>query len=225
MLPLLAAIFLEWHDPAGLVGDLSADSIELRDRAARELYRRGEGIRTLLLEAQETAADLETRARLEQLLRRLDADARIREFGGGNRVGGFGLALGTDRYFGAGPFKLSVAVMNLGPDDQILAGIGTWDLELPDQDIRSVGSEARVGIRRFAGAAGLRRSSWRPGGGPAGTPVLLRPGDCARFEYALDAKSLPAGDYQVAVEYFARDLIPGADENLRSNTVHLMIRK
>jgi hypothetical protein len=225
MLPLLAAVFLGWNDPAGLVADLSDDSIEIRDRAARELHCRGEGIRALLMEARETAADPETRARLEELLRHLDADARIREFGGGNRVGGFGAALSTDRFFGAGPFKLSVVVMNLGPDDRILAGVGTWDLELPDQDIRSVGSEARVAVRRFAGAAGLRRSSWRPGGGAAGSPVHLRPGECARFEYLLDARSLPPGDYQVAVEYFARDLIPGAEENLRSNTVHLAIRK
>jgi hypothetical protein len=225
MLPFLAAIFLEWNDAGGLVRDLSDDSIAVRERAAGQLYRGGEGFRAVLLEAQETAADPETRARLAGLLRRLDADARIREFGGGNRVGGFGAALTADRFFGAGPFRLSVDIMNLGSKDQVLAGIGSWDLELPDQDLRSTGSEARVGVRRFAGATGLRRTSWRPGGGSGRTSVLLRPGDCARFEYVLDAKSLPAGDYQVGIEYFARDLMPGEDENLRSNTLHLMIRK
>jgi hypothetical protein len=225
MLPFLAAIFLGWNDPSVLIRDLSDDSIAVRDRAARELYRGGEGIRAALLEAQETAVDPEARARLEELLRRLDADARIREFGGGNRVGGFGAALSTDRFFGSGPFRLTLEIMNFGPKEQLLAGVGTWDLELPDQELRSTGSEARVGIRRFAGPSGLRRTSWRPGSGSGKTPVFLRPGDCARFEFVLDAKSLPAGDYQAGVEYFARDLIPGADENLRSNTVHLRIRR
>jgi hypothetical protein len=225
MLPFLAAIFLEWNDPAVLVRDLSDDSIAVRERADRELYRGGEEFRAALLEAQETAVDPEARARVKELLRRLDADVRIREFGGGNRVGGFGAALSTDRFFGSGPFRLTLEIMNLGPKEDLLTGVGTWDLELPDQDLRSTGSEARVGVRRFAGASGLRRTSWRPGGGSGRTSVLLRPGDCARFDYSLDARPLPAGDYQACVEYFSRDLIPGAEENLRSNSVHLMIRK
>jgi len=54
---------------------------------------------------------------------------------------------------------------------------------------------------------------------------VLRPGDTVRYEYTMDARSIPAGDYQVSVEYFARDLIPDAAESLRTPSVTLMIRK
>jgi len=224
MLPLVAALLLGWKDPVDLVRDLADDSIDVRERAAGELYRRGEEIRGFLIDAREEASDLETRARLQEILRRLDADDRIRGFGGSNRVGGFGASLRSDRFFGAGPFRLTLEIMNLSPKDQVLPGIGTWEQELPDQELRNTGAEARVSLRKFIGGSGLRRTSWGSGGSP-GHAQLLRPGEIARFEYVLEAKSVPPGDYQVSAEYFARDLISDAEENLRTNSVHLMIRK
>lgn len=221
-LPLLAALLLDGSDPAALVRDLGDDSIAVRARAAAELYRRGESLRPLLVEALAGALDPEVRARIGAVLARLDADDRIRWFGGHNRVCGFAAQLRTDRWYGSGPFRLTVEIMNVGSGDAVFPGLGTWDLETPEQEFRSNGSDARIVVRKFIGHSGIRRSSWRPADGSARTPVLLRPGEAARFESVLDAKLLAAGDYQVTVEYSA---LPDAEEKLRTNTVRLTVRK
>ena len=219
----LVALFL-WKTPAELVRDLSDDSPRIRERAAEELYRQGEEVRGVLIDARDRGPDAETRARAKEILRRLDADDRIRNFGGSYRVAGFGASLRTDRFFGSGPFRVTVEVMNVGPKDQEFPGLATWNLEFPDQDLRQTGAEARLSVRRI-GAVGLRRTSWRSGETGPRIPTFLRPGDSVRFETVIDAKSLPPGDYQISVEYFAGDLIPDADENLRTNSVTLMVRK
>ena len=224
VLPLLAAFLLDWNDPAALVRDLADDSIVVRERAASELYRRGEELRPFLMDACDAEVDPEVRERLAGVLRRLDADGRIREFGGWNRVCGFAAQLRSDRWYGSGPFRFTLEIMNVGGRDQLFPGIGTWDAELPDQELRTTGSEARIVVRKFIGSGEFRRITWRAVD-EARTPVWLRPGECARYDYVLDAKPLPPGEYQVTVEYQAHDLIPEADERLRTNTVRLTLRR
>ena len=224
ILPLLAAFLLDWSTPADLVRDLADDSIDVRERAASELYRRGEELRPFLREACDAEADPEVRGRLAGVLRRLDADERIRGFGGFNRVCGFAANLRSDRWYGSGPFRFTLEIMNVGPSAQLFPGIGSWEAEMPEQEFRTIGAEAKIIVRKFIGSGGLRRHSWRPADGLR-TPTWLRSGDCARFEYVLDAKDLTAGDYLVTVEYQAHDLIPDADERLRTNTVRLTIRR
>ena len=221
---LLGSFLLGWTHPDDLVQRLSHDSIEVRERAADELYRWGEELRGYLMDAVGAATDEESRERLKQILRRLDADDRIRWFGGGPRVAGFGAAIRSDRFYGPGPFRLTVEIMNLGAREQELPGIVDWDLDLPDQELRTTGAQARLRLKKFISTAGLRRTTWRSAEGGSEL-IRLRPGDCARFEYTLEVKSVPAGDYDVSVEYFAPDRIPGAEENLRTNSVRLMIRK
>jgi hypothetical protein len=221
---LLGTLLLGWADPSALLRELSDEAIAVRERAASELYRRGEELRGFLIDARESAAELEVRERLQGILRRLDADERIREFGGGNRVRGFGASLRSDGFFGCGPFRLQLDIMNLGSSDRELPGIADWEQDLPEQELRLTGAQARVQVKKFIASPALRRTSWRNGKGPAGSR-LLHPGECARFEFVLDAKAFPPGDYDVSVEYFARDLIAGAEENLRTNVVRLMIRK
>src|SRR6185295_10757395 len=216
MLPILVVVFLSWKDPAALVADLSDDSIEVRERAVDELYRRGEAMRGVLIDAHDDALNPETRARVKGILRRLDADDRIRWFAGGNRVGGFAIQLRSDRWYGSGPFRLTLEVMNLAPRDQEFPGISVWDLEQPEMETRTTGAHAKVTVKKFISSGGFRRTSWGTGDPSARVPVSLRSGDVVRYEYTLDAKSLPAGDYDVAVEYFARELLPDADHNLRS---------
>ena len=223
VLPLLAALLLDWSDPADLVRDLAHDSIAVRERAAAELYRRGEELRPFLGEAWDAASDPEVRARHNGVLRSRDADARIRGFGGWNRVSGFAAHLRSDRWYGSGPFRFTLEIMNVGSRDQVFPGIGSWDAEMPDQEFRTTGSEAKIVVRKFIGSGGFRRSSWRSAPSVR-TPVWLRPGECVRFEYVLDAKTLPPGEYQVTVDYQAHELIPDAEERLRSNTVRLTVR-
>jgi len=218
------SLLLAWKTPAELVRDLQDDSIRIRERAEAELYRQGEDVRGVLIEARDRGPDPEPRARATEILRRLDADQRIRWFGGHNRVAGFAASLRTDRFFGSGPFRITLEIMNVGPKDLEFPGLATWEAELPDQELRQTGAEARVALRRFGGG-GLRRTTWRSGETGVRTPTVLRPGDTVRYEYLLEARSIPAGDYQVSVEYFARDLIPDAEESLRTPSVTLMIRK
>jgi hypothetical protein len=219
----MLSLWLLLVDPADLLRDLAADDIEVRQAAAAELYRRGDEIRKELVDARRDAPDVETRSRVDDILRRLDLEERIRGFGGDNRVSNFGLSLRSDRFHGRGAFRLTVEVMNLGPAAQVFPGLALWDVEQPDQETRTPGAEARLTVKKFVGG-GLRRTRWGHPSGEAGTPVTLRPGESMKYAYILDAKALPAGDYEVRVEYFAPERIPGAEENLRSNSLRLMIR-
>jgi len=224
-LPLLAALVLDWSDPRELVRDLADDAIRVRERAAFELHRRGETLRPFLVDALDASVDPEVRARLSTILARLDTDERIRWFGGYNRVCGLAAQLRTDRWYGSGPFRLTIDIMNVGSKDQIFPGIGYWDLETPDQEWRSTGSDAKIVVRKFIGSSGLRRSSWRPVDGAPRRSAYLRPGDVVRYESVVDTKPLADGDYQIHVEYFAPDHVPGAEERLRTNTVRVTVRK
>lgn len=219
----MLALWLLLVDPADLLRDLSDVDIEVRQAAASELLRRGATLRRELVDARRDAPDVETRSRVDDILRRLDLEERIRGFGGGNRVSGFGMSLRSDRFHGRGPFRLTIEVMNLGPATQAFPGIGLWDVEHPDQETKTRGAEARLTVRKFIGG-GLRRTRWSPASGEAGTPVTLRPGESTTYEFLLDAKGWPAGDYDVRVEYFAAERLPGAEENLRSNSLRLLIR-
>lgn len=221
---LIAGLLLTWKTPADLVRDLSDDSIQIRERAAAELYRQGEEVRGVLIDARDRGADSETRARAKDILRRLDADDRIRWFGGSNRVAGFAASLRADRFFGSGPFRITVEIMNVGTKDQEFPGLALWDSELPDRELRQTGADARITVRRF-GATGLRPTTWCLGDRGVRTPTVLKPGDSVRYETTIEARSLPAGDYQVSVEYFARERLFDADDNLRTNSATLMVRK
>jgi hypothetical protein len=210
----MLALLLLLGDP---LQDLSSDDIEVRQAAAAVLYARGP---EALLDARRRATDVEACARLDDLLRRRDVEERIRGFGGGNRVGGFGVSVRSDRFSGRGPFRLTVEVMNLAPSSQVFPGLGAWDLERPDEETRTHGADARVSVRKFAGG-GLRRTRWGSASGSAAQPVALRRGESTTYVYPLDLKGLPAGDYEVRVEVLA---LPDAEEPLRSNVVRLMLR-
>jgi hypothetical protein len=222
---LLGTLLLGGEDPSTLIHELSDDAIWVRERAASELFRRGRELRGFLIEALASASELEVRERLEGVLRRMDVDDRIRDFGGGRRVAGFGASLRSDRFFGSGPFRLQLEIMNLGATDRELPRIAIWEQDFPDQEWRRSGAQARIQAKKLLASPGLRRTTWRRGDGAAAAPQLLRPGEGARYDVVLDAASFPAGDYDVSIEYFARDWIPGALESLRSNSVRLMIRK
>lgn len=208
---MLALALLLAGDMAELLRRLSADDIELRQAAAAGLSR------PELLDLRGRTEDVEIRGRLDDLLRRLDVEERIRFFGGGNRVSGFGLSLRSERFHGRGPFRLTVEVMNCGPVARVFPGLALWDLERPDERTSTPGAEARVSVKRFAGGGGFPRTRWGRAGA-AGAPVRLRPGESTSYTYLLETKGLPAGDYDVQVEYLA------LGESLRSNRVRLMPR-
>lgn len=210
----MTALLLLLGDP---LQDLASDDIEVRQAAGAALYRQGP---EALRDARRRTTDLEACARLDDLLQRAETQERIRGFGGGNRVGGFGVAIRSDRFSGRGPFRLTVEVMNLGPSTQVFPGLGAWDVERPDEETRTQGADARVSVRKVFGG-GLRRTRWGVANGTPAAPVALRPGESTTYPYPLDLKGLPAGDYEVRVEVLA---LPEAEETLRSNVVRLMLR-
>ncbi len=213
----LAAALLALAGPEASLRRLGDESVEVREEASADLTRRGEPVRRLLEVALAAAGDPEVRARLGCLLARLDADRRRREFGGGPRAAGLAAALRTDRFFGPGPVRLTVEIMNVGDAPRLLAPICEWDVEFPREEVRTSASQARVSVRSVAGPAGLRRVAWRAAAPAAPEILLLAPGESASFEYVLDARALPAGDYLLGVE------VPA--DGLRTNPARLMIRK
>lgn len=209
----MLALALLLVDPDELLRRLSVDDIEVRQAAAAGLSR------PELLDLRGRTEDVEIRGRLDDLLRRLEIEERIRFFGGGKRVSGFGLSLRSERFYGRGPFRLTVEVMNVGPSPQVFPGLGVWDLERPDEETRVQGADAKLSLRKVFGG-GLRRTRFGPASGGEKAPAVLRRGESIAYTYVLDTKGLPAGDYDVQVEYLAL----GEEGPLRSNRVRLMIR-
>lgn len=193
---------------AALLAALGHDDPRTRDASSEALYRLDP--RRELREARRRAPDDEVRARLDDLLARLAVDDRIARFGGGPRLDGLAMSLRTDRFHGRGPFRLSVEIMNVGKEARTFDGLGTWDLERPDEDSR-VPADARVSIRNVF-AVGLRKTRWGRAEGSSAVPVTLRPGDVVAYAVVVD--TLPAGDYEVRVDA----------GRLRSNPVRLLVR-
>jgi len=180
-------------DVAGLLQALGDDDIDVREAATETLYRLDP--RQELREARERSRG-EARARIDDLLRRLAVDDRIRAFGGGPRVDGLGMSLRTNVFHGRGPFRLTIEVMNVGKETRIFDGLGTWALERPDEDSR-IEADARVSIRSVF-HTGLRKTRRGRAEGSSAMPAPLRPGDSVAYAYVVD--KLPAGDYEVRVD-------------------------
>ena len=99
----------------------------------------------------------------------------------------------------------------------LFPGLGTWDLETPDEETRTRGADARVSVKKVFGG-GLRRVRWGHAAADPAVPASLGPGESMSYEAVIDARGLPPGDYEVRVEYF------GLAETLRSNPARLLIR-
>lgn len=210
----MLAFLLLLSDPRELLRALEDPEIDVRQAAVAELHRRGEELWDALVDARRNATDLEVRGRLDELLRRLRTEARIRRFQGGAPVEDLALSLKSERFHGSGPFRLTLEVMNVGSSERTFPGVGAWDVDAPGHEIRAHGAEARLTVKNVVRPNGLARVRRSAAAGIA-LPVRLRPGESTRYTYALDARELASGDYELRADV----------GELRSNAVRILIRK
>lgn len=146
MLALVApmVVFAFQEKPSELIERLDDESIEVREQAAEALIRWGEASRAPVHEAIARTQNAEVRGRLNDVLRKLDAGKRRREFRGGNVVRGIGARLEVARDMEGEDFIVTVEITNLGPDRQTIEPMGAWNKYLPGEfhDV----SNARAGI-------------------------------------------------------------------------------
>ena len=132
------------------VAALDDDSIETREKAASDLLAVGEPAVPALRAALESPQGAETRARIADILHRLDAGRRRREFKGGEIVSGLGAALRLRR---DGPFTLVIQaeIMNVTEKARPLYPIRWWDLSVPGDRFVSNLSEGLLEVTPLSG--------------------------------------------------------------------------
>lgn len=115
---LALALFMSFQDadpiPA-LIAKLSDEKLEIRDQASRDLRKLGEKAVEPLKKALEAAGDPELKARLADLLMKLDAEFRRKSFQGGKPVAGLCVRLQVDRaeVKAGAPFAFTVEILNI----------------------------------------------------------------------------------------------------------------
>lgn len=212
---LWLALFLQ--DPLG------ADDIEARETAAAELLRIGEGALPDLRRRLAETKDVEVRARLKDVVGRLETEVRRRSFGGGNEVGGLRARLVPLEKPLDGRLPYRLEVMNVGTAPRTFVPIRTLNVSLPGESRSRSSAHGRIDVKRLTGPAPTRfRGGTSCGGGPDRTAVLLRPGESRAFDLLPDERLQP-GTYEASATYFAKRLLD-APEDLVSDAVRFEIR-
>lgn len=214
---MLLLLALALQDP------LTADDIEARETAALHLLRGGEGalpgLRSRLAEAQ----DPELRARLKDVVGRLETDIRRRDFGGGNEVGGLRARLRPLEKPVDGRLPYRLEIMNVDAAARPLLPPMVLNRSLPGWSASRSSAHGMLTVKRLSGASEtLIRGSYSCGGGPRGAIVLLRPGETRSLELPAEERLTP-GTYEASLTYYAKRLL-GADEDLVSDVVRFEIK-
>ena len=207
-----------------LLPALEDDSIERREKAVAGLLDLGERAAPALRAALEAVTSPEARGRIGDVLRRLDAGRRRKEFRGGEVQKGLAAAV---RIVDADPSTIlvQVEVMNVGEDDAAFAPIQWWNLQLPHARFVSNLSEGLLEIRQLSGEpCGEPLRARLCVGGPRSRPSVLhlKPSESRTYEYRLDRSALPKGEYSVEIEYYSTRLL-GTPENLKSNALKFSV--
>lgn len=214
---LLSCVIAAGPGPDELVAALEDDSIERREQAAADLLALGPEALPELRAALDTASDPESRARLGDLVHRLGAGKRQREFQGGEIQGGFRAAL---RKVDSDPstLRIEIEIRNVGEGVATFVPVRMWNLLLPWERFGSNLSEGTLTIRQRSGDSCGQPATGRlcvPGPNRR-TSVLLQPGESRIYECRLDLESVPRGEYLIEFEYSSSWLLRSA-ENLKSN--------
>ena len=225
---LLALALLQEPNPrlAELILQFQDDSIEVREKAARELIALGEPVLPALKEALPVEANVEVRARIRDVVARIESEKRRREFKGGTPVNGLAALLEGSLNPEKTEFRLKAQFMNVGTRPVEFALIKGWNSRLPNFSSSSSGAEACVTIRQLTGERGNRFGGrFGCGGRPVYTFVQLAPGESRTFEHAVDVTALRDGDHEIEVEYFATKLLKDFAENPKSNILPFKIER
>jgi hypothetical protein len=225
---LLALAILQ--DPNSRLGELLAqfqdDSIEVREKAGREMVALGEPALPALKNALDGETNAEVRARIRDVVVRIEAEKRRREFKGGTPVNGLAASLEGTLNPEKTEFRLKVQFMNVGTQPVEFALITGWNRRLPNFSSSSSGAEACVTIRQLTGERGNRFGGrFGCGGRPVYTFVRLAPGEGRTYEHAVDVTELRAGDHEIEVEYLATKLLKDFTENPKSNVLPFKIER
>jgi hypothetical protein len=211
MLALALAFFLQ--DP------LEDDSIEVREAAADALVKAGEAARPLV-EKRLRDATGEARARLTDVLGRIERDRLRRGFPGGAVVAGFRAALKAE--LGDGKLRLTVEIMNVDDQARPIVRLRHWNYRGPGNSSSGSGATGVIQVKQLSGEwPAIFRASSGCGSRPAFETVLLKPGEKLSWSGEIGVEGLNPGDFEIHVEYFAstRGFVSGATEDLKSNVV------
>jgi hypothetical protein len=219
---ILLAAFQDGADRVrDLVQALGDDSIEVREKAADDLSSMGESARTPLEVSLRSTQSPEVRARIGEVLARIDQEKRRREYRGGAPVGGLGATLRRVRGEPGGAAVFELEIVNLGPGDHPFFGVESWNFSWPDETEGSTAAEGALEVRRRGGPEARSRTvSLDCVAEPCRTRELLGPGRSRTFQVKLDTSALGKGDFEVRAVYYAKKLL-GAEENLASNALRL----
>lgn len=127
---LALGLLIPFQDPdvPALIRKLADEGLEVRDQASRELEKLGEKAVEPLRKAHADAADPEARARIAELLKKIDLELRRKSFKGGKPVAGLSVRLEVDRpeVKAGGAFSFAVEILNMsGAEREFVVPAGT----------------------------------------------------------------------------------------------------
>jgi hypothetical protein len=155
---LVVAFLLPQDDPAArLLRELDDDAIEVRDRAAAELVKMGGKALEPLRKAKSESE--EVKARIAELIGRIERDLRRATFKGGEPANGLSAALrpaekDRETWKAGEAVVLTLEVMNLESRPADFVPIQAWDRDMPEISFSTTGAHARVVARRKGPLAG-----------------------------------------------------------------------
>ena len=213
---------------AALVRDLDSDRFAVRDRAARELLEIGPGALDHLKRVTERSPSVEVRDRAERLAREI----RYRAVTGGPAVAGLRATLRSPKevYRANEPIPLTLEVANVSdhavnapPARQFSYRLAygaensfVVDFEFP--------SHGEIIVRQRTGVKPKRNGIVACGVSGRRVPLMLEPGKVWLAEVRLPQHGpLSPGEYEVHVGYYLREVLPGAKEDLTSNSVRFKV--
>jgi hypothetical protein len=204
-----------------LVQALGDDSIEVREKASEELSSLGESAILPLREASRTTPSPEVRARIGEVLSRIDQEKRRRDYRGGTPVGGLGATLRWAQGEPGGAAVLELEIVNLAREDRPFFAAESWDTSWPDETEGSTASEGALRVRRRDGQEPRSRTvSLDCVAEPCRTREVLGSGRSRTFRLKLDPSRLGKGEFEVRAVYYSKKLL-GAREDLTSNPLRL----
>lgn len=216
-----------------LVEALDSDSIDVRDRASAELRASGDAVVPALRLERAAARSAEVLARIDGVLRRIDADRKRQAFRGGAASHGWGARLGAAWDPAERALTLTLDVMNVSERPQEFAAIRWFDYTFPQTCYTSGGGgRAHLFVRPTSKyvepnmyLCTRRLGAVRPEGveildSGESRSFLLRLGEAER----KDAQ-LPPGEYEAFALYETKpgSRMAATPDDVTSNTITFTI--
>ncbi len=147
---LLACLGLQ--DADALIRGLSSDDIEARESAAAELIKLGAPALAPMKRAL-AAAEGERKARLQELIVKIEREERRKGFKGGDEVCGLAGALRSekDEFRVGDAITLKLEIMNISREARAYVPARYFDREFPGDMSHNSGSYGKIVVKQTAG--------------------------------------------------------------------------